>query len=160
VLRSKLEQDHFSLNHSLRHSRKAVIPNARPIAGDLEPRFGDLTPNWLKQSGVPACAPQGLRLAGMTIFIVCVAIHHFTRKLVCFRQKDSLEIGPTLYDHTSIGKVPENPADIAMPFPTIKTQQLISRRLARGNRFIQHIKKAGFRLALATQLIAGLKTSA
>ncbi len=33
--------------------------------------FGGNKPNWLKQSGVPARAPQGLRLAGMTVFGVC-----------------------------------------------------------------------------------------
>ena len=49
---------------------KTVIPNVRSIAGDLEPSFGDHKLNSLKQSGVPARAPQGLRLAGMTL--VCI----------------------------------------------------------------------------------------
>jgi hypothetical protein len=47
---------------SRRHSKRP------PFAGDLEPRFDVNKPNWLNQSGVPARAPQGLSLSGMTRF--------------------------------------------------------------------------------------------
>ncbi len=45
----------------------SVIPNARPIAGDLETSFADNMRDSLQESGVPARAPQKLRLAGMTL---------------------------------------------------------------------------------------------
>ena len=67
---------------------KIVIPNARPIAGDLETRFGGNKPNWLKQSGVPARAPQGLRLAGMTVFGVLCQLINFPWTLVPVRGND------------------------------------------------------------------------
>ena len=64
-----------------------VIPKARLIAGDLETSFAYNKLNSLKESGVPARASQGLRLAGMTIYGECEAIH-FPRTRVRLRGSD------------------------------------------------------------------------
>ena len=65
-----------------------VIPNARPIAGDLEPRFSLKRRNLLKESGVPARASQGLRLAGMTKFGDWSQQKNFPRTLLRGRGND------------------------------------------------------------------------
>jgi hypothetical protein len=51
------------LNPKCRHSKRET---KRSEVRDLESRFGNNKRNWLSESGVPARAPQGLRLAGMT----------------------------------------------------------------------------------------------
>ena len=61
--------DHQAANQSwiVRHSKRPLF------AGDLETSFADNRLNLLKKSGVPARAPQGLRLAGMTVVGVAEA---------------------------------------------------------------------------------------
>jgi hypothetical protein len=51
------------LNPKSRHSKRET---KRSEVSDLESRFDRNKRNWLNESGVPARAPQGLRLAGMT----------------------------------------------------------------------------------------------
>ena len=60
----------------------------------------------------------------------------------------------------SIGKIAENPLNIAIPRAMVKIQQVFGGGFACCCGFIEHIEKRGLGLALATLLVTLLQASA